>query len=62
MSGGGQTQTQYIVADQTNFKTSSFDGGSHLIAYPQSGGGLGQEVEMVQYVDNTGHELSQVKQ
>jgi hypothetical protein len=53
-------QTQYILADQANFKTTAFDGGGHLIAYPQSGGGLAQEVEMVQYVDNTGQELSQV--
>ena len=57
VSGGGG-QTQYVLADQAGFKTASFDGG-HLIAYPQSGGGLGQEVEMVQYVDNTGQELSQ---
>jgi len=57
MSSG---QTQYILADQANFKTTTFDGSSHLIAYPQSAGGLTQEVEMVQYVDSTGQALSQV--
>lgn len=52
-------QQQYILTDQANFKTTTFDGGSQLIAYPQSATSLGTEVEMVHYVDSSGQGLSQ---
>jgi hypothetical protein len=46
------------------FKATTFDGGSQQLiaaAYPQSSSNnLGTEVEMVHYVDSSGHELTQV--
>lgn len=58
-SGLSTGQTQYVLADHSNFKT-TLNGGGHLIACAQPADGLGQEVEMVQYVDSTGQELSPV--
>jgi len=53
----------FTLSQGGNFKATTFDGGSQqLIAttYPQtSSNSLGTEVEMVQYVDSAGHELSQ---
>jgi hypothetical protein len=44
------------------FKATTFDAGSQrlIAAYPQgAANSLGTEVEMVHYVDSSGHELSQ---
>ena len=61
-AGGGQ---QYILTDQGGqFKATAFDGSSQQLiaaAYqPGTAGSLGAEaVEMVHYVDSSGHELGQ---